>query len=225
MKNLLLFTVLIISLYSCNKNDPGPGGGEATGYMSLSAGSTRNYEQINNNPPTAPAPYTTTSTTRDTTIGARTYHIFSNSATGGSEYYNQSGNDYYSFQKLPAALGGSSVENLYLKVNAEVNTSWSQAYNVTVSAIPVTVTIVNKIIEKGISKTVNAVAYNNVIHVKSDITASSIFGPVTGLTTDIHSYYAPKVGLIQNTTVVDLNFMGFISNTNTQTNIKTATIL
>lgn len=226
MKNpLFAATFIILTAISCSKDDSAPPATGATSYMSLSAGSTRNYEFTNNNPTTAPSPYTITSTNRDTTISSRSYHVFTNSTTGGSEYYNISGNDYYRYQSLPAALGTTSVDNLYLKDNATVNTSWSQTYTVSVSGIPVTVNIINKIIEKGVNRTVNSINYNDVIHVKTDITASSILGPVTGLTTDIHSYYAPRVGLIQNTTVIDLDFMGFINHTNTQTILKTATIL
>lgn len=223
-KPLSVATFIILTAISCNKEVTSPAPG-ATVYMSLSAGSTRNYEFTNNNPPTTPSPYTVTSTNRDTTVGTRSYHVFTNSSTGGSEYYNISGNDYYTYQSLPASLGTTSVENLYLKDNAAVNTTWNQTFNVTVSGFPITVNIINKIMEKGITKTVNSIAYNDVIHVKTDITASSVLGPVTGLTTDIHYYYAPSVGLIQNNTVLDLDFMGFMIHTNTQTILKTATIL
>jgi len=225
MKNAFFPGILIlVTLLSCSKDDSTPPPGSATLYMSLTAGSTRNYEYINNNPPSAPSLYTLTSTTRDTTVNSRSYHVFTNS-NGPSEYYNNTGNDYYTFQNLPEALGGSSEENLYLKDNVAVNSTWNQTFDITISGIPLTVTIINKIIEKGVAKSVNSINYNDVIHVKTDVSASSVFGPVTGLTSDIHSYYAPKVGLIQNTTVIDLDFMGFISNTNTQTNLKSSTIL
>ena len=223
-KALFPALIIILTTISCSKDDPAPGP-SATVYMSLSANSTRNYEFTNNTPPTAPTQYTITSTSRDTLIGTRTYHVFTNSSTGANQYYNQTGNDYYTFQSLPAAVGSQSVENLYLKDNAAVNTTWTQTYTVTVSGIPVTVTTVNKIIEKNLSRTVNAVTYNDVIHVKTDISATSIVGPVTGLTTDIHTYYAPRVGEIENTTVIDLDFMGIVNHTNTRTVLKTATIL
>jgi len=150
MKNQLIPALLLIMVaFSCQKsNDPLPV--STTSYLSFSAGSTRNYEITNNNPPAPPVQYTITSTSRDTLIGTRSYHIFTNS-TGGSAYYHVSGSDYYSYQRLPAALGTSSVENLYLKDNAPVNTSWAQSFNISVSGIPLTVNITNKIIEKGVS--------------------------------------------------------------------------
>ncbi|MEO5985058.1 MAG: hypothetical protein ABIP80_06100 [Ferruginibacter sp.] len=224
MKILLIpVMLLLLVIFSCQKSTDNPPA-SSTSYMSMSAGSTRNYEITNNNPPAPPAPYIITSTSRDTIVGTRTFHIFSNS-TSGSEYYNVSGNDYYSYQRLPAALGTTSVQNLYLKDNAPVNTSWAQSFNVSVSGIPLTVNITNKIIEKGVSRTVNNIIYNDVIHVKTDISANSLFGPITGLTTDIHTYYAPRVGEIENTSVIDLDFMGFINHTNTRSVLKSATIL
>jgi hypothetical protein len=224
-KALFAFSFLVLTAISCSKDDPAPSG-DGTVYMSLSAGSTRNYEFTNNNPPTPASPYTVTSTNRDTTINARSYHVFTNSA-GGFEYYYFSGSDYYSYQSLPAALGSASIENLYLKTNAAVNATWNQSTTVTIPQVPfpVTVNFANKIMEKGISRVVNGITYTDVIHVKTDLSASTIAGPVTGLTTDIHYYYAPRVGMIENTTVIDLDFMGFISHTNTKTILKSAIIL
>ena len=229
MKKALFAAIIILATtLSCKKdNGNNPPGATATVYMSLSAGSTRNYELTNNNPPSAPTSYTVTSTTRDTAIGTRSYHIFSNSNSGGSEYYNISGNEYFSYQSLPAALGSATVENLYLKDNAAVNTTWNQTFPVTLTGVPfpVTVKILNTILEKGISRTVNNIVYTNVIHVKSDITASVLVTPVTGLTSNINYYYAPKVGLIENTTIIDLDFMGIVNHTNTRTILKSAIIL
>ncbi|HMK04242.1 MAG TPA: hypothetical protein VK489_08625, partial [Ferruginibacter sp.] len=116
-----------ILVLSCGKDDdPAPVTGET--YMKLTAGSTWNYEVINNTTPSTTL-YTLTSTNRDSTVTGRSYHVFTNSSTGGSEYYNITGNDYYTFQSLPAALGGSKAENLYLKDNVGVGTSWVQIYN------------------------------------------------------------------------------------------------
>jgi hypothetical protein len=209
---------IILAAFSCSKNDPVGGG---TTYMNLTAGSSWNYEFINNNPPAPAAPYTVTSTSRDTVIGSRTYHVFSNS-TGGAQYFNQSGNDYYSYQPLPAGMG-NAIENLYLKTDAAVNQTWMQNFTVNVQGIDVPVTVTNKIQEKGITRTVNNIAYTDVIHVSTSI--SSILIPGTALTTNIQSYYAPRVGLIENSTLIDLNYMGVTNNTNTQTNLKTAVML
>lgn len=228
-KSLFAAVLALATIISCSKNETvTPGPGTSTPYMSMAAGSTRTYEFTNNNPPTAPTSYTLTSTNRDTTVtsgsGSRVYHVFTNSSTGASEYYNQTGNDYYTYQSLPAAVGSTSVEDLYLKDNVAVNTSWTQTYNVTVSGVPVTVNVINKIIAKDLTRTVNSISYDSVIHVQTDFTASSILGPVTGLTTNIHTYYAPRVGQIENTTLIDLNFMGIVNHTDTRSILKTSSI-
>ncbi len=215
---------VLLALFSCQKSntDPVPGTG-ATVYMSLTAGGTRNYETTNNNPPSAPTTYSLVSTNRDTAIGTRSYHVFTNSSTGGSAYYNQSGSDYYSFQSLPSGMG-SPIENLYLKSAAALNESWTQNFSVAIpGAGSVPITVVNKIQEKGISYTVNNINYTGVIHVVT--TLSSAFIPGTALTTNINTYYAPKVGEIENTTIIDLDFMGIVNHTNTKTILKSVSNL
>ena len=206
---------------SCGKDDdPDPVTGEK--YMKLTAGSAWNYEVINNITPSTTL-YTLTSTNRDSTVNGKSYHVFTNSSTGGSEYYNISGSDYYTYQSLPAALGGTKVENLYLKDNVGVGTSWAQTYNVTVSGIPLVVTATNSIAGKGLTKVVNGITYTDVIDVLTTLSVNLI--PATGLTTNIHYYYAPRFGMIQNDIQINLNFMGVVNNSNTTTRLKTATIL
>ncbi len=206
---------------SCKKSD-NPSVGDT--YMSLSAGNSWNYEFKDNITPANSSLYTITSTTRDTAVNAKTYHVFSNS-NGANEYYNITGNDYFSFQSLPAALGGTKVDNLYLKDNAAVNSTWVQNFSITYSGVPVTVVVTNKIQEKGISKTVNGVAYTDVIHVITTLSVPGLPPGVLTLNTDIHYYYARKFGMIQNDSQIDFSFNGTSSNTNTQTLLKTATIL
>ncbi|MEO6404759.1 MAG: hypothetical protein ABIY51_16400 [Ferruginibacter sp.] len=191
--------------------------------MVYTAGSTWNYQQVNNTPPTGTSLYTVTSTSRDSTINSKTYHVFTNSNTGASEYYNNTGADYYTFQKLPDALGGEKVENLYLKDNAALNTTWIQTYNISFSGLPLAVTTTNKIKETGITKTVNGINYTGVIHVETSISVAGI--PASALTTDIQSYYAPRKGLIQNSNIVHLNYLGVVNDSNVQTNLMSATIL
>src|SRR4051812_7055741 len=94
-------------ILACKKNG---GTVAAEGYMNMTAGNTWNYDLVNNNPP-GTTPYTLTSTNRDTTINGKSYHIFTNSNGNISEYYNITGNDYYSWISLPAPLS-TSVENL-----------------------------------------------------------------------------------------------------------------
>src|SRR6476661_10579404 len=154
MKNILLAALILsIGILSCGKSDSSGGGGTSTdSYMSLTAGQTRTYEVYDSsNGVNSYSTYTLTSTSRDSAIGARSYHVFTNSASGGSEYYNVSGNDYYTFQQLPSALGGTSVDQLYLKTGAAVGQTWTGTINVT-SPIAVTLSVLYKVKETGLTK-------------------------------------------------------------------------
>jgi hypothetical protein len=213
---------------ACKKSSDDGGGGTPapSPYMSLTANSTWQYEQIAN--PSGPTPVTTnftiTSTSRDTAISGKQYHVFTNSSTAGSEYYNITGNDYYQYRSLPAALGNAKIDALYLKDNVALNGTWSQNVSITVSGIPVNLLITYTVTEKGGSKTVNGISYTDVITVKTDIAPATPGIPASAITSDIKSYYARKVGLIQNDTKVTVNFMGFVQSTDTQTKLKTSDI-
>ena len=227
MKNIFLgLLALSIGGISCQKEDPSaPVTPTVVQYMSLSAGSTWNYELVDNAPATTTTPFTITSTSRDSAIGSRSYHVFTNSI-GGNEYYNITGHEYYNFRSLPSALGGASVEYLYLKDNAAVGDSWSQAFPVTLSGIALNATLTNTITEKGISKTVKGIAYTDVIHVTTTVvvTVGGAPLPASALITDIQSYYAGKFGMIQSTNKINLNFSGISDNTDQLTNLNTADI-
>jgi hypothetical protein len=205
---LLLFVFIAIS---CKKDSGGTSTPEK--FMSLTAGSTWNYK-LTNNPSTTPVTsnYTLTASNNDSTANGRTYRIFTNSA-GPNEYYNITGDDYYTFRTLPAALNVAPVELIYLKGNAGVNDIWFKDVPVTVDIglpFPVTITIklTQKIAQKGITRVVNGITYNNVIDVQTDLSASGIPVAYT-LTSNIHYYYAPKVGQIESYTKIDFTTTGF----------------
>ncbi len=226
MKKLAILILFSSIFASCSKDNPTP---PVTGdpYMDLTAGSSWNYKLTDNSAgvPTE-STYTLVSSSRaDSTVDGIHYHPFDRT-TGGSEYYAISGNDYYQLMALPADLGGQAVQNLYLKTNAAVNASWTQPPSViSVQGFPITLTVTNTIVEKGISRTVNGITYSDVIHVSTAFSASSIFGPVTGLTTNIHSYYGRTVGLIENTTQIGLDYQGIVFNVDTKLELQSATIL
>ena len=214
---------LCFACFSCGKDDdPAPDPPTAS-YMNVKAGSTWNYEEINNTPPVATSLFTLTSTNRDSSITGNSYHVYTNSRSSASEYYRISGNDYYTFQSLPAALGGTKVETLYLKSSAAVGASWQQSYTISFGGISFPVNMANSIEEKGINKTVNGISYTDVIHVKTTLSVTGI--PSSALVTDIHSYYAPNYGLIENRSKIDLNYMGFVSSTDFTTRLKTSVLL
>lgn len=223
MKNtyLALFT-LLITVCSCKKSSDTNAAGDDK-FMSLTPASSWQLRLVNNTTITT-TNYTVTSTSRDSTINGKAYHVFTNSNTGGNEYYNITASDYYTFRTLGLALGSQQVETIYLKDNAPMGTVWSQSINVTVPGvpIPVPVTLTYTLTEKGISRTVNGIAYTNVIHISMGISSSLV--PSASLTSDIQSYYAPKVGLIENTNKVHLNYMGLVQNTDTKTILLSADI-
>lgn len=220
---LCLLTVTIVGI-SCQKNDP-PTPAPTVKYMSLTASSTWNYELVNNILSTT-SPFTLTSTSKDSTINGRSYHVFTNSSGSANEYYNITGNDYYNFRSFPAAFGGSNVEYIYLKDNAVVGANWSQTFPITVTGIALNVSLTNTITEKGISKTVKGTTYNDVIHVTTTmaVTLGGLPLPAGALTTDIQSYYAGKFGMIQSINKINLNFSGVIDNTDQLTNLNSAII-
>jgi hypothetical protein len=197
-KNYFLALILVpLGFLSCKKSSSDSTPDQ---FMSFTAGSSWNYQQTTN--PSSATPtnsnYTLTCSSNDTLINTKTYKKFT-STNGQTEYYNLTGNDYYTFYQLPAFLGGSRVENIYLKSNAPVGNTWTQNYPVTVSGFNLTLNLTNKIDSLGINRTVNGVTYTNVTLVKTDFTISGIPSFISyTLNTDIYYYYAPKVGQIEN---------------------------
>ena len=188
--------------------------------MSVSAGSTWTYETTNN----LTAITTTnlvTSTTRDSTINSKVYHVFTNSNGAANDYYNITANDYFTFKNL-AALGNTAVESIYLKDNAAVGINWSQTVNITFPGLPsvVPVTFTNTITEKNINRTVNSTAYTDVIHITTSIAVTGL--PPGSLTTDIQLYYAGKVGLIESKYKINLPLASI--NVDQNTLLKTSSI-
>jgi hypothetical protein len=199
-KTFLALLALSIAVISCKKKDSTPE--EAAKYMDLTAGTTSKY-QITNNLTASVTTNIVTSTNRDSTIGSKVYHIFTNSNGAANEYYNITGNDYYTFRSLGAALANLAVESIYLKDNATVGASWSQVVPVPVTGLgTVPVTLTNTIAEKGINRTVNSVAYTDVIHITTTITVTGL--PPGSITSDLQSYYARKAGLIETKNKVSI---------------------
>ncbi|KAA9037678.1 hypothetical protein FW778_16420 [Ginsengibacter hankyongi] len=224
LKNLL-FPAIILIFFSCKKTTDTPTPSRQDTYVNADAGSTWHYHQADSSGNTpVNTDYTITSTTKDSSISGKTYHVY-NVSNGNNQYLNISGNDYYQYDSLPAGLGTTAFERLYLKDNMNVGTGWSQTLSVTVPGIPipVPVTLNYQIAEKGVSRTVNSQNYSDVIHVTATISSTLI--PSADLTTSINSYYAKKYGLIENSTLVSLNYLGVVANVNVQTKIVSASLL
>jgi len=221
MKQILIGAIAFTCILSaCKKSDKK--GSEPDKFMSTSPGSTWNYAFVDNTNAAANYNYTVTSSNSDTLINGRSYHKYAVS-TGGTEYYNISGHDYYTYAALPAELGGSHIENLYLKDNASAGTAWNQSYNVIINSIPITIQTTNTIAAVGLTRTVAGQTYTNVIQVNTSITPPAI--PGLTLTSNISYYYAPRVGMIENHIVVGINGLGVTQDVNTQTTLTNATIL
>ncbi|MEO8108891.1 MAG: hypothetical protein ABI594_02615 [Ginsengibacter sp.] len=222
LKSIALFSLLVLIL-SCKKNDNTTNPPQNDTYLTSSSGSSWSYHVIDNSGAVPPSDYTLTATSADTSISGKSYHIFTNSA-GGNQYMTVIGHDYYQFDSLPTGVSNAIIDRLYLKDNVAVGGTWSQNVNVDIpgSTIPIPFTVSNSIAESGISRTVHGVVYNDVIHVSTQI--SSAFIPPSSLTTSIDTWYAKKYGLIENTSVVHLDFFGIVQDVNTATTLTAATL-
>jgi hypothetical protein len=210
INHFILFASMLFAV-SCSKNDDtNTQPSQSDNYLTTSNGSTWNYQQVDSSSGTAiSSNYIITSTSKDTSINGRSYHVYNNSA-GGNRYLNLSGNDYYQFDSLSFGAVKGVFEWLYLKDNAAAGTTWnqSQMFNIPGFPIPVPVKMDNNIAERNLTMTVNGITYNDVMHVSSSLSSSLI---PSGLISSINNYYAPKVGLIEGSTKLKLNATGLDS--------------
>ena len=222
--NALLFIAGVLFFTSCDKNDdsnPNPPQPADT-YINTNEGSTWTYHEDNSaSGTTIGSDYTVTSTNKDTTIGTRKYHVYSYSY-GGSRYLNMSGHEYYQFDSIPVG-SGITVQRLYLKDDAAVGAGWEQETNITVPGviIPIPLKMTNTITEKGITRTVKGAEYKDVIHVSSSLSSPLV---TSGFTSTIDSYFAPKYGLIENTTKIDLDYMGIVQKIDLKTTLVSGSL-
>lgn len=203
-----IFSLITITLFalSCKKDktDPvDPVGNKP--YTNMNYQTRWTYDVKTQDPATGDTTAVTDTATvsdRDTTVAQgtadqRTYKVITHTS-GANSYLNISGNDYYQYQDV-AALG-VQVQALYLKDNVDVNGTWTQNETVTVPGIPIplTLTFTSTIFEKGGSRTVNGITYNDIIGVSTTLTVPGL--PVTS---DIKNYYARNIGLIEGSYDID----------------------
>src|SRR5690242_13858533 len=220
MKKLLIILAAGFIFSSCKKDSSDNNNPSTDVYFNTAAGSSWSYHQTDLSGTNPDVDYTVTSTSGDTTINARKYHVY-NYSYGGNKYMGIEGKNYYEYDSIPIT-GGINIERLYLKEDAAKGDTWKQDFSLTIPGIPVAValTVQNKIAEKGISKTVNQKTFSNVIHVTTTLSAAGI--PDGALTTSIDSYYAPNYGLIENTTVIQLNYLGIVEDVNLKTELTSS---
>ena len=221
MKTFLFLVAATLVFSACKKSDSGTTVA-AGAYLNTTSGSSWSYQQTDLTNTNGPSNYTVTSTSNDTTINSRKYHVY-NYSYGGSQYLGVTGNDYYQYDSIPVS-GGINIERLYLKDNAAVGTSWKQDFSLTVPGFPIAVplTVTNKIVEKGLTRSENGTSYSDVIHVST--TLSSALIPASAFTSSIDSYYAPKYGLIENTSNIQLNYSGLVENVNVKTTLMSSNL-
>ncbi len=179
---LFLFT-------QCKKDSSSPANTTTVNYSPLTVGSNWTYTYSQDT--SAATTYTVTVTDKDTVVNGRTYKVLSTSDGSGNNYEAKEDSNYYRFASF-AGIG--SIEELYLKDNRPVSSTWTNnaSFNYPGSPIPLTANLTYTIKEKGITHDVNGKTYKDVIHVNVDI---SVFTASIG---NGDFYYAQGIGLIDN---------------------------
>ena len=223
MKAILL-SILPILLFtaSCKKDtDTSEPAKNNTNYINTMPGSSWQYHEINaSGSIKLESDYIVTSTNKDTLISNKSYHIYMVSR-GGHRYLHLNGKEYYEFDTIPGG-GSETFERFYLKTGAVPGTNWTQSQNIAADGLQIPAKINNIIVDNALTRVVNGKTYENVIHVSTTITSTLI--PAASLTTDIHSYYAPDYGLIENTSKINLNYLGVVKKLDLSTKLTTAAL-
>lgn len=182
---MLLFT-------NCSKSDSSTAGSSAN-FTPLTVATNWTYKYSENGGPSNT--FKLTVTNRDTVANGKTYKVISNS-DGTTTYMAKVGSEYYRFASFPS-IGINNFEELYLKDDKAVNDNWLATTSIVLNGTTIPVSVTHTIKGKGESRTVNGVAFNNVTHVRLDITAAG-FGIGGG-----DFYYQDGVGLIED--VISVN--------------------
>jgi len=204
MKKIIFGALLLaFSVSSCKKDDQNGSDTPAAGsYVNQAPGTTWNFKSTDSTNFTV-SNYTVTSSSSDTNVNGRTYHIFNNS-NGGNQYLNATGSDYYQFSSLGAGL--PAFELRYLSDNAAVGSSWTNPLAATTTlngtSVGINATVKSTVEQKGGTLSINGKTYNNVITMRTEIQNATIqvsfFNlPIVFTTQEVVQYYAPKYGLIK----------------------------
>lgn len=221
MKKELFGALLAMPLFfaACDK-DNSDDNQNTVSYQPTTTGSTWQYESENKLTSTE-TEYTLTATDKDTSVGGKSYNVFTNSG-GANEYYYSSGNDYYQFGGIAGITG--NTELLYLKATGS---AWDETKTVNIPGLgDASVKLNYTLVETIPSMTVAGTAYTNVLHVKVELSNISVSGlPITVASQDLHFYYAPNVGRIKSQIKLTLTPpLGGPITVDQETNLKSATI-
>jgi len=195
-KSVWVLAIAVIITVSCKKESSSAG---STEYQPLTVGS--NWTFTSNG-----TTYKITATNKDTVALGRTYKVLTNS-NGANQYQINVGSEYYRFATLQGVLP-NGAEELYLKGDQNVNSNWQFIIPLQVGSVTVNITAKYTITEKGISKTVQGKTYNDVVHVRQDL--SSAFGNNGGG----DFYYAKGIGMISS--AIAITFPGQNLNNTTE---------
>ena len=194
MKKTLLLLFLCATLFSCKKSSETPDSGNNS-YQPVSKGS---YWKYNVTGPSGTSESIVTMTGYQIKIEGRGYYQYTTTIAGivaspGTGYFYAE-NGVVMSATVPAD-GGS----LFLKENAAVGETWISRTSsgptagvITSFPIAEPYSIVVKLIEKGVSRTVAGRTFKNVIHTQHSLQLNS------GATTQLEDYYIAKgVGMIE----------------------------
>lgn len=192
--NISLVIAAMIFFTQCKKDNSSPAN-STPNFSPLTAASSWTYKYTEGS---VSSNFKLTATNRDTVANGKTYKVLT-SSEGGNTYLSKVGNDYYRFASFPS-IGINSFEELYLKDNKAVNDTWTGSTNFKYNNTDVTANLAYLIKGKGGTHTVNGKAFNNVTHVRLDISIMA-FG-VSFAVGGGDFYYQEGVGLIDDTILV-----------------------
>lgn len=201
--SFLSFCIIAASLLlfvKCKKDDATPATATAN-YSPLTVGSNWTYNYTENSTTDV---YKLTATGQDTLVNGRNYKVLT-STDGTNRYLSKIDSNYYRFASF-GAIG--SFEELYLKDNRDVNSTWTNSVSINYSGASLPANLTYTVKEKGITHTVNGTVYKDVIHVRLDIEVAL---PIVG-NSNIGGgdfYYAKDVGLIENSISLSIPLANF----------------
>lgn len=211
MKNIFTLVLIGLLFYSCKKKQENPTVipiGNSNSYQPSTVGSfwvypldSTSFDQLD----------TIQATTQDTVIEGSTYRVFVSQKGNKKSYFRKFEDKYYQYNfkmnvsnlsdSLNTLLGNvKSVKLLYLKDNLKVGDTWYDEF----SNNSFNFRLVYTVVENGSTKTVNGVAYNDVVGIHAALfqTVFLMGMPLNGLSyskvekSDFTSYYANNVGMI-----------------------------
>ncbi len=133
---------------------------------------------------------------KDTSIDSKTFKVFFSKTQFNNTYTNCTNGESRVISYNNIGVGGSSVSKIdliLLKANLAVNGTWTDSIK---NGASQTVLYIDSIKEKGVTRTINGQAFNDVIRVHIEI--GIVFPPLGFVVTNTGDYYYAKgVGLVE----------------------------